>query len=815
MDWLRVLGYPLLLVSALELFLGILLLKQNPRNSPVNKSIAAFAIFSCVFSLFSGIMYLRASLGQDYNLFARLSWFGWLTVPAALQTIFFLRDEKSRSARVAGYILYPFWAAAALLALFTNLIVTQVYVLLPFSNLPGPLENPLRLIGGLLIIWLMFEIIVLRRKVTGRKRAQLNYFLYGTLIFGTGGSITAGFLQLLGGNRLEPGLSAYFSLPWVLLTFYAITRYRLFDIRLVISRILNILFLSIFISALQYTLFKLLVPSVGAVASIFISVPVIGIIFFGTPLGRLVQHWINELVLGDRYGYQKMLEASAHAMITILQRDELLRYVVESVRTGMDVRSACLYLRAADGRYDPQYCFGERDERPGQEKEALHPLVKELLVDTQQIIIRDELEETSTTERDASLAAVIRALDVALVIPLFSKGQLLGVLTLGERASGDTYLQSDIDVLQTLANHASIAIENARLFEEAGRMRASLKEREELFRTLAETTTAAIFIHQGGRFLYANSAGARLAGYSVEEFLGMDFWAIVHPDFRDLVKTRGTARLQGARLPSQYEIKVVRKDGEERWAYMTAGIIEVDGKPAVIGTLVDITDLKRAEEAKVHFFRESSRHYQALIDEQQRNQAEKEKILKDLHDGIGGLTTNINLLAELSRKSDDLNEIRRSLTTIADLSRESLSEIRGFIQSLDTRELSWHAIAAELRHLGSTIIEPHNIRFSIDTKVAEGDSGPSSSLSMNLFRIYKECLSNIIKHAGASSVEVAFAAGAGKVFLDIRDDGIGLGGRRTSGRGLVNMRTRAEEMGGALNITGEQGTRVVLDIPLP
>jgi signal transduction histidine kinase len=68
--------------------------------------------------------------------------------------------------------------------------------------------------------------------------------------------------------------------------------------------------------------------------------------------------------------------------------------------------------------------------------------------------------------------------------------------------------------------------------------------------------------------------------------------------------------------------------------------------------------------------------------------AEKEKILKDLHDGIGGLTSNINLLAELAQKNDDLQAVRNSLATISELSRESLSEIRSFIQSLDAKELS-------------------------------------------------------------------------------------------------------------------------------
>ena len=62
-----------------------------------------------------------------------------------------------------------------------------------------------------------------------------------------------------------------------------------------------------------------------------------------------------------------------------------------------------------------------------------------------------------------------------------------------------------------------------------------------------------------------------------------------------MVKERGLARLQSAAFPPQYEFKIIRKDGGERWALMTAAPIEYEGKPAVIGTLFDITERKALE----------------------------------------------------------------------------------------------------------------------------------------------------------------------------------------------------------------------------
>ena len=70
----------------------------------------------------------------------------------------------------------------------------------------------------------------------------------------------------------------------------------------------------------------------------------------------------------------------------------------------------------------------------------------------------------------------------------------------------------------------------------------------------------------------------------------------MHPDFRELVRDRGLARQRGEDVPRRYEMKVVRKDGEERWVDFSAAVIDVGGRPAVLGTAFDITKRKEAEE---------------------------------------------------------------------------------------------------------------------------------------------------------------------------------------------------------------------------
>ena len=125
----------------------------------------------------------------------------------------------------------------------------------------------------------------------------------------------------------------------------------------------------------------------------------------------------------------------------------------------------------------------------------------------------------------------------------------------------------------------------------------ALRDSEARFRAVAETAASAIFICSTERFEYVNSASEEITGYPAAELLQKKFWEIAHPDFRDLIRVRGTARLAGDNIsPSRYEFKIVRKDGGERWLDFTAGIIQHRGKTALLGTAFDITERKHAEQ---------------------------------------------------------------------------------------------------------------------------------------------------------------------------------------------------------------------------
>ncbi len=122
-----------------------------------------------------------------------------------------------------------------------------------------------------------------------------------------------------------------------------------------------------------------------------------------------------------------------------------------------------------------------------------------------------------------------------------------------------------------------------------------VRENEKVFRTLTDTTTAAIFVFDREKFLYVNKTTERITGYSSEELLKMNFWSVVHPDFREVVKKRGQMRIKGNRVPESYEFMILNKSGKGIWINFSASKITWKGKNAALGSAVDISKRKAVE----------------------------------------------------------------------------------------------------------------------------------------------------------------------------------------------------------------------------
>lgn len=329
----------------------------------------------------------------------------------------------------------------------------------------------------------------------------------------------------------------------------------------------------------------------------------------------------------------------------------------------------------------------------------------------------------------------------------------------------------------------------------------ALRESEEKFRVLAETSPTAIALYQGEGLIYINPTASRLIGYSVEELSGFNFWDCVHDDFREMVRERGLARLRGEEEPGQYECKLVTKDGRELWVLMATGRIDYRGKPAGIVTLIDTTEAKLADE-----------RIRASL-------AEKEVLLKEVHHRV---KNNLQIISSLLDLQSDYLCDEQARAVI----RESQNRIRSMAlihqklyQSESFAFVNFREYIEELvTDLFVTYAkEPDLIQLNVD--VGEVALGMDEAIPCGL--IVNELVSNSLKHAfphgRSGDITVQCRIGAdGRVVLEIADTGIGLPPgmdlETTGTLGLQLVSMLVKQLRGELLVDGA-GARFVLRFP--
>jgi Amt family ammonium transporter len=194
---------------------------------------------------------------------------------------------------------------------------------------------------------------------------------------------------------------------------------------------------------------------------------------------------------------------------------------------------------------------------------------------------------------------------------------------------------------------------------------------------------------------------------------------------------------------------------------------------------------------------------------------EREKIARDLHDGVGqslvALKINLGLIKKQTNDDAQIAQVDKTIR----LAESTIEEIRNVIYNLKPVELNRDGLSKSIRQLCDKLREISGIEFTCDIKNELPEWSETENL--NIYRIVQECLTNIIKHSGAKKAQIDIFAPNDKLYVvSISDDGVGFDTAGVnSGFGLSTIQQRAAILNAKVKIVSREGrgTRVILEVP--
>jgi len=387
--------------------------------------------------------------------------------------------------------------------------------------------------------------------------------------------------------------------------------------------------------------------------------------------------------------------------------------------------------------------------------------------------------------------------------PLRSRsGRPLGMLSTHWRTP-HTPTDDDFTFFDVLARQASDLIEQA-IADEA------LRDSEARFRLIANTAPVMIWMSGiEGQITYLNQTWLEFTGRPLDAMVGQVQADVLHPD--EAARCREQfAKAFDRREPFEMEHRLRRHDGEYRWT-VTAGVprYEVDGSFAgYIGTGVDITERKRAEEAL-------SGVSQKLIE---AHEEERSRIARELHDDINQRLAVVSVrLGSLKQSSPvpaaDLNEeIGKVGQEIANI----VADIQALSHGLHPPRLDLLGLEAAAAALSDEVANRHGV--AIDVHFESIPKRLPADISLCLYRVLQEALQNVVKHSVSRHAHVALKGHGDSVSLTVKDAGAGFRAdeaMRGPGLGLTSMRERLKVVGGRLSIQSQPGRGTTIDAVAP
>lgn len=208
--------------------------------------------------------------------------------------------------------------------------------------------------------------------------------------------------------------------------------------------------------------------------------------------------------------------------------------------------------------------------------------------------------------------------------------------------------------------------------------------------------------------------------------------------------------------------------------------------------------------------RELEANYARLkeVERQRTLSSERERIMDDMHDGLGGQL--VQALAQV--------EMDQKLSSIEPILNEALQDLRLIIDSLAKHNSSLITLLANFRHRVAKSVERCGLKFCWHVESLPPDIQTRPSITLQVLRILQEAVTNVIKHASASTLTISAALVDDEIEIKVVDDGRGFSmpdeGHASGGYGLANMHRRADRIGAHIVIESDSsGTVLRLILP--
>ncbi len=196
---------------------------------------------------------------------------------------------------------------------------------------------------------------------------------------------------------------------------------------------------------------------------------------------------------------------------------------------------------------------------------------------------------------------------------------------------------------------------------------------------------------------------------------------------------------------------------------------------------------------------------------------ERERISREIHDGIGSNFTNAIMMIDLLGKEPSAaDRVRDRLGNLKSLLADGLTGLRDLIWTIEEADCTAGDLAAHIRDTTERLLRGEEMELSMDTEIRDEGMPLSALIRLNIIRIVQESVTNALKHSRATRLRITVSQKPGELSVVVSDNGAGFDTSqpRKGGYGLRNIKKRCEEMGGtcALDSIPGEGTRLCVKV---